>query len=205
MLRAPWGEAWPSDPTARAWRRAGSLLGHAARGGLAGGPRARRDKDCARRLTRSIGTKEKGLPEWSFAPVVTAPMAMRGVDLITAVVVLAEIGDLSRFKSARDLMGYLGPVPSESSTGDSVGRGGITKAGNRWVRRVLIEAAWSYRYRARGPYAQGTRGRRAGARAQDRLEGADAADGALPRPHQEGQAADAPERTGNTMHQSAKL
>ena len=80
---------------------------------------------------------------------VGALMAMRGVDLITAVVVLAEIGDLSRFASARDLMGYLGLVPSEDSTGDSVRRGGITKAGNRRVRRVLIEAAWSYRYPAR--------------------------------------------------------
>ena len=56
--------------------------------------------------------------------------AMRGIDLVAAVTVLAEIGDLSRFQNPRELMGYLGLVPSESSTGDTVNRGGITKAGN---------------------------------------------------------------------------
>src|SRR5258707_5575573 len=60
--------------------------------------------------------------------------------------VLAEIGDLSRFQNPRELMGYLGLVPSESSTGDKVKRGGITKAGNGRARRILVEAAWSYRY-----------------------------------------------------------
>jgi len=65
------------------------------------------------------------------------------------VVVLAELGDLSRFESPRQLMGYLGLVPSEDSTGDDVRRGGITKAGNKRARRALIEAAWSYRHPAR--------------------------------------------------------
>ena len=60
--------------------------------------------------------------------------------------VLAEIGDLSRFASPRELMGYLGLVPSERSTGDSVKRGAITKAGNRRARRMLVEASWSYRH-----------------------------------------------------------
>jgi hypothetical protein len=60
--------------------------------------------------------------------------------------VLAEIGDLSRFQNPRELMGYLGLVPSESSTGDKVKRGGITKAGNGRARRIFVEAAWSYRY-----------------------------------------------------------
>jgi transposase len=55
---------------------------------------------------------------------------MRGINLIAAVAILAEIGDLSRFQNPRELMGYLGLVPSESSTGDKVKRGGITKAGN---------------------------------------------------------------------------
>ena len=72
--------------------------------------------------------------------------AMRGIDLVAAVTVLAEIGDLSRFQTPRELMGYLGLVPSESSTGDTVNRGGITKAGNGRARRILVEAAWSYRY-----------------------------------------------------------
>lgn len=101
------------------------------------------------RVDRLAAAILEAVPEWSLGPVATALMAMRGIDLITAVVVLAEIGDLSRFASARDLMGYLGLVPSEDSTGDNVRRGGITKAGNRRVRRVLVEAAWSYRYPAR--------------------------------------------------------
>ena len=71
---------------------------------------------------------------------------MRGIDVIAAVVIMAEIGDLSRFASPRELMGYLGLVPSERSTGDTVKRGGITKAGNRRARRILVEASWSYRH-----------------------------------------------------------
>jgi len=63
--------------------------------------------------------------------------------------VLAEIGDLSRFQNPRELMGYLGLVPSESSTGDKINRGGITKSGNGRARRILVEAAWAYRYPAR--------------------------------------------------------
>ena len=86
------------------------------------------------------------VPEWSLAAIVTALQAMRGIDVVAAVTVLAEIGDLSRFASPRELMGYLGLVPSERSTGDSVKRGGITKAGNRRARRILIDAAWSYRH-----------------------------------------------------------
>src|SRR5437660_2766251 len=76
----------------------------------------------------------------------TALQAMRGIDLVAAVTVLAEIGDLSRFQNPCELMGYLGLVPSESSTGDTVNRGGITKAGNGRARRILVEAAWSYRH-----------------------------------------------------------
>jgi transposase len=63
--------------------------------------------------------------------------------------VLAEIGDLTRLATARELMSYLGLVPSERSTGDAVRRAGITKAGNTRVRRALIEAAWCYRHPAR--------------------------------------------------------
>ena len=85
----------------------------------------------------------EAVPEWSLAEVVTALQAMRGIDLIAAVAILAEIGDLSRFQNPRELMGYLGLVPSESSTGDNVKRGRITKAGNRRARRILVEAAWT--------------------------------------------------------------
>lgn len=86
------------------------------------------------------------VPEWSLAKLVSALMAVRGIDLISATIFLAEIGDLSRFASPRQLMGYLGLVPSEVSTGDSVRRGGITKAGNHRARRILVECSWSYRH-----------------------------------------------------------
>jgi transposase len=91
----------------------------------------------------------EAVPDWSLAELVTAVQAMRGFDLIAATGVVAETGDLSRFQNPRELMGYLGLAPSESSTGNSVRRGGITKAGNARARRILIEAAWAYRYPAR--------------------------------------------------------
>jgi transposase len=62
---------------------------------------------------------------------------------------VVEIGDVRRFEGPRQLMGYLGLVPSEDSTGERVRRGGITKAGNSRARRALVEAAWSYRFPAR--------------------------------------------------------
>jgi transposase len=77
---------------------------------------------------------------------VTALMALRGIDFIAATTLLAEIGDPARFRSPRELMAWLGLVPSENSTGDRVVRGPITKTGNRRARRMLIECAWSYRY-----------------------------------------------------------
>ena len=103
----------------------------------------RQESERVERLEQAI---RDAVPEWSLAEVVTALQAMRGIDLITAVTVLAEIGDLSRFQNPRELMGYLGLVPSESSTGDTINRGGITKTGNGRVRRILVESAWSYRY-----------------------------------------------------------
>jgi transposase len=86
------------------------------------------------------------VPDWSLAKLVTALMALRGIDLISATTFLAEIGDLSRFQTPRELMAYLGLVPSENSTGDKVKRGRITKAGNRRARRTLIESSWSYQH-----------------------------------------------------------
>jgi transposase len=73
-------------------------------------------------------------------------MAMRGMDLISAAAFLAEIGDLSRFATPHELMAYLGLVPSEASTGDTIRRGAITKAGNRRARRMLVECSWSYQH-----------------------------------------------------------
>jgi transposase len=106
-------------------------------------------QDADARLSRLTGQIEELLPSWSMAPVVAALQAMRGVALVVAVTVVAEVGDFRRFANARQLMAYLGLVPSEHSSGSSVRRGGITKAGNVLARRVLIEGAWTYRMSAR--------------------------------------------------------
>jgi transposase len=91
----------------------------------------------------------KVMEGWSLEPVVEALMALRGVKLITAMTVMAELGDITRFDSPSQLMAYLGLVPSEYSSGKSKRRGGITKTGNGHVRRVLTESAWCYRFQAR--------------------------------------------------------
>ena len=80
---------------------------------------------------------------WSLEPLVRSLQALRGVDLIVAVTFAAEVGDVTRFENPRQLMSYLGLVPSERSTGASVRRGGITKAGNSRVRHMLVESAWT--------------------------------------------------------------
>jgi transposase len=98
------------------------------------------------RIERLEQAIRAAVPDWSLAEVVTALMAMRGIDLISATAFLAEIGDLSRFQAPRELMAYLGLVPSENSTGDTIQRGPITKAGNRRARRTLIECSWSYQH-----------------------------------------------------------
>jgi transposase len=95
------------------------------------------------RLEDAIRT---AVADWSLAEVVEALMAMRGIDMVTATAVMAELGDLSRFRTPRELMAYLGLVPSEHSTGDKVQRGSITKAGNSRARKLLIESAWAYRH-----------------------------------------------------------
>jgi transposase len=89
------------------------------------------------------------VPGWSMARVVAAYQAMRGVSFIVAVTFAAEIGDVRRFESPRQLMAFLGLVPCERSTGESTRRSGLTLAGNRRARRVLIEGTWTYRYPAR--------------------------------------------------------
>jgi transposase len=98
------------------------------------------------RLERLEQAIRAAVPEWSLAAVVEALMAMRGIDLIAAATFLAEIGDLSRFPTPRELMKHLGLVPSEHSTGDTIKRGPITKAGNKRARRMLVECAWSYQH-----------------------------------------------------------
>jgi transposase len=88
-------------------------------------------------------------PAWSLGPVVEALRCFRGLDLVSAATFVASVGDLTRFDSPRQLMAYLGLTPSEHSSGERIHRGGITKTGNREARRMLVEAAWSYRYPAR--------------------------------------------------------
>lgn len=89
------------------------------------------------------------LPDWSLAPVVRALQALRGMALVAAATLVAELGDITRFANPRQLMAYLGLVPSEHSSGGTRRQGAITKAGNGSARRMLIEAAWSYRFPAR--------------------------------------------------------
>jgi transposase len=98
------------------------------------------------RLERLAQAIRAAVPDWSLAEVVTALMAMRGIDLVSATTFLAEIGDPARFRRPRELMDYLGLVPSEHSTGDTIKRGPITKTGNRQARRTLVECAWSYQH-----------------------------------------------------------
>jgi transposase len=98
------------------------------------------------RLSLALKDSIKG---WRFESVVTALQALRGVAVVTAVGLVAEIGDLTRFDHPRKLMSYLGLVPSEQSSGDRVQRGSITKTGNSHARRLLTEAAWNYRHKAR--------------------------------------------------------
>lgn len=105
--------------------------------------------DAEARMERLTGQIADLLPQWSLAPAVAAVQAMRGVGFIVAVTVVAEAGDFHRFDSPRQLMAYLGLTPSEHSSGASVRRGGITKAGSGLARRALVEGAWSYRMQAR--------------------------------------------------------
>jgi transposase len=103
-------------------------------------------RQAAERIARLEAAIRTAVPDWSLSPVVTALIAMRGFDLVAASAFLAEVGELTRFRTARELMGYLGLTPSEHSTGAKVKRGGITKAGNSRARRVLVECSWSYRH-----------------------------------------------------------
>lgn len=89
------------------------------------------------------------LPDWSLAPLVTELQALKGVGLTIAISVVAEIGDFSRFTNPKQAMAYLGLIPGEHSSGGKIRRTGITKVGNSEIRRLLFEAAWSYRSNAK--------------------------------------------------------
>jgi transposase len=104
------------------------------------------------RVARLTTALQSSIAGWRFEPVVRALLALRGIDVISAIGLVAEIGDINRFAHPRQLMSYLGLVPSEHSSGDRVARGSITKTGNGHARRLLTEAAWNYRFRPRIGY-----------------------------------------------------
>jgi transposase len=106
-------------------------------------------KAALRRVEVLEGHMREVMDSSPLRPVVEALMALRGVSLVTALTVVAELGDITRFDSPRQLMAYLGLVPSEHSSGGTRRQGGITRTGNGHVRRVLVEAAWNYRFMAR--------------------------------------------------------
>jgi len=91
----------------------------------------------------------EAVTEWRLYPVVLALQAMRGIQFITAVGLISELGDLSRFEHPSQLMAWFGVTPSEHSSGGTRRQGSITKTGNSYARKLLVEAAWSYRHTAR--------------------------------------------------------
>jgi len=101
------------------------------------------------RVERLAAELHEQARQWRLLPVVEAIQPLRGVQFLTAVTVVAELGDLRRFDQPRQLMSYLGLIPSEHSSGARRRQGGITKAGNTHARRALVEGAWAYRYPAK--------------------------------------------------------
>jgi transposase len=133
-------------------------------------------QDQGERVARLTASIVELVETWSLRPLVKALQALRGINVISGTVLAAELGDLRRFASAPKLMGYIGLVPSEHSSGEGRQLGGITHAGNGHVRRILVEAAWAYRFRPRQSRAIADRSaevapgvRRIAWRAQERL------------------------------------
>ena len=106
-------------------------------------------KAASTRVAEMMGQMLRVLPQWRMAPVVDALTALRGIDKLSAMTLLAELGDISRFQSPKQLMAYLGLVPGEHSSGGRRRQGAITLTGNAHARRTLVESAWSYRFPAR--------------------------------------------------------
>jgi transposase len=106
-------------------------------------------KDCDERVQRLTEALREQAENWRLKPLVSALMCLRGIDLVAGVTLAAEIGDFGRFARATEVMSFLGLVPSEYTTGERRVQGEITKCGNGHARRVLVEAAWNYRFPAR--------------------------------------------------------
>ena len=99
-----------------------------------------------RRITESL---REQVDAWRMQPVVAALMTLRGIDFVAATTLVAELGDLRRFAHPQQLMSFLGLVPSEHTSGNTRRLGAITRTGNGYARRMLVEAAWNYRFPAR--------------------------------------------------------
>ena len=180
-------------PEVRTWRAADRLSG-----------RDRRDRRCAsapapaREANRSC---RAGMVDGAGRRSLSGNA--RRLFLVAATFA-AEIGDVRRFDTPRQLMSFLGLVPAESSTGDRIRRKGLTLAGNRRARRALVEAAWTYRYPARvSETSQSSIGRAAESRARHRLEGAGPTLRPLSTPQRHGQ--EAPYRGGRYRPRDGRL
>ncbi len=101
------------------------------------------------RIARLEQALRDALPEWGLRPLVQALQALRGVQLIAAMTLVAELQDFTRFANPRQLMSYVGLVPGEHSSGPKRRQGSITKAGNSAARRMLVEVAWHYQHAPR--------------------------------------------------------
>ena len=106
-------------------------------------------KQCQARVERYDRMLHDVAQQWKRYADVQNVQSLRGISFFSAVGIVAEVGDLRRFQSAKQLMAYAGLVPSENSSGTKIRRGGITKAGNRHLRWLLVESSWSYRMKAR--------------------------------------------------------
>jgi transposase len=98
------------------------------------------------RLEKAIDRVVENVPA-KMRKVIAGLQALRGIAKISAVTIVTEVGEVSRFEHAKQLMAYSGAVSSEHSSGERVRRGAISKAGNAHLRRIVVEAAWAYRYR----------------------------------------------------------
>jgi transposase len=106
-------------------------------------------REAHERVERFTEALRGQLEHWRMRPAVEALMSLRGIEMIAPVTLVAEIGDFQRFARPAELMGFLGLVPSEYSSGSTRRQGAITKTGNGRARLVLVEAAWNYRFPAR--------------------------------------------------------
>ena len=117
--------------------------------------------DLDARLAEIEHDLERQLASWAWQPVVQSLRALRGIDQLAALTLVAELGDVRRFDTPPALMAYLGLTPSEHSSGSRRQRGGITKTGNGVARRILVEGAWTYRYPPRLTHHLQQKGREA--------------------------------------------